>query len=130
MTIKNQTMPVPTESVEQQALFRWADFQCCTYPELELMFHIPNGGSRRKAEAGIFKAEGVKAGVPDLYLPVARGKYHGMFVEMKRLKGSKTSDEQLHWLEQLTKQGYYCVICKGWEVAKDEILKYLNQIER
>lgn len=61
-----QRAPVPTESVEQQLLFRWARFYVSKYPELALLYHIPNGGSRRKSEAGRFKAEGVKAGVPDL----------------------------------------------------------------
>ena len=67
------SLPVPTESVEQQCLFRWAAFQSGRFPELALLYHVPNGGSRKKAEAGRFRAEGVKAGVPDLCLPVARG---------------------------------------------------------
>lgn len=67
-----QRAPVPTESVEQQLLFRWTRFYVSKYPELALLYHIPNGGSRRKSEAGRFKAEGVKAGVPDLFLPAAR----------------------------------------------------------
>lgn len=60
------SLPVPTESVEQQCLFRWAAFQSGRFPELALLYHVPNGGSRKKAEAGRFRAEGVKAGVPDL----------------------------------------------------------------
>ena len=67
------SLPVPTESAEQQCLFRWAVFQSGRFPELALLYHVPNGGSRKKAEAGRFRAEGVKAGVPDLCLPVARG---------------------------------------------------------
>lgn len=86
--IQNETsaISVPTESVEQQCLFRWAAFQSGKYPELKLLYHVPNGGSRKKSEAGRFKAEGVKAGVPDLCLPVARGGYHGLYIELKRLK--------------------------------------------
>lgn len=61
--MKNNTpsLPVPTESVEQQCLFRWAAFQSGRFPELALLYHVPNGGSRKKAEAGRFRAEGVKA---------------------------------------------------------------------
>ena len=88
------SLPVPTESVEQQCLFRWAAFQSGRFPELALLYHVPNGGSRKKAEAGRFRAEGVKAGVPDLCLPVARGGFHGLYIEPKRQKGSKTSDDQ------------------------------------
>ena len=77
-----QRAPVPTESVEQQLLFRWARFYVSKYPELALLYHIPNGGSRRKSEAGRFKAEGVKAGVPDLFLPAARENFHGLYIEI------------------------------------------------
>lgn len=66
-------LPVPTESVEQISLFRWANYSRGRYPELALLHHIPNGGTRSKSEAGRFRAEGVKAGVPDICLPVARG---------------------------------------------------------
>ena len=120
------SLPTPTESVEQQCLFRWAQFQSGRFPELALLYHVPNGGSRKKAEAGRFRAEGVKAGVPDLCLPVARGGYHGLYVELKRLKGSKTSEEQKAWLSELAKQGYCAELCKGWEAAAKVIEEYLN----
>ena len=80
-------LPVPTESAEQQCLFRWAAYNRGRWPEMKMMYHIPNGGTRSKSEAGRFRAEGVKAGVPDICLPVARGGYHGMYIEMKRRKG-------------------------------------------
>ena len=129
--IKNEisAISVPTESVEQQCLFRWAEFQSVRYPELKLLYHVPNGGSRKKSEAGRFKAEGVKAGVPDLCLPVARGGYHGLYIELKRLKHSKTSEDQKAWIAQLNEQGYCAVVCKGWEAAAKVITEYLNMEE-
>lgn len=120
------SLPVPTESVEQQCLFRWAAFQSGRFPELALLYHVPNGGSRKKAEAGRFRAEGVKAGVPDLCLPVARGGFHGLYIELKRQKGSKTSDDQKAWLSNLEKQGYFVALCKGWEAAAKVITEYLT----
>lgn len=126
MQNKTSAISVPTESVEQQCLFRWAAFQSGRYPELKLLYHVPNGGSRKKAEAGRFRAEGVKAGVPDLCLPVARGGYHGLYIELKRMKGSKTSEDQKAWLSELAKQGYYTALCKGWEAAAKVIADYLN----
>lgn len=101
-----QRAPVPTESAEQQLLFRWARFYVSKYPELALLYHIPNGGSRRKSEAGRFKAEGVKAGVPDLFLPAARGNFHGLYIEMKRKAGGR--------------------VCLGWEDAARTLEKYLQ----
>lgn len=75
---------LPTEAQEQATLFSWAEMQSGRRPELRLLFHIPNGGSRGKAEAARFKMEGVKPGVPDLFLPVPRGPWHGLFIELKR----------------------------------------------
>ena len=75
--------PIPHEGNEQEALFRWAAFVRGRFPEIDLLYHIPNGGSRNRLEAANLKRQGVKSGVPDLCLPVARGKYHGLYIEMK-----------------------------------------------
>lgn len=117
---------VPTESQEQQMLFNWAAWQRGKYPELALMYHTPNGGRRSKAEAGRFKAEGVKSGVPDIFLPVARGGYHGLYIELKRQRGGKASDTQKDWVKALGEQDYLVHVCKGWEAASKVIIEYLN----
>ena len=93
-------LPPPTEDQEQIALINWARMQEKKYPELRLLFHIPNGGSRGKAEAGRFRAMGVRAGVPDLCLPVPRGGKHGLFVEMKRTKGGGVKIERSRTLKR------------------------------
>lgn len=118
--------PVATESVEQQALFRWAAYQYGAHPELALLYHVPNGGGRSRAEAGRFKAEGVKAGVPDLCLPVARGQFHGLYIELKRAKGGRLHPEQRRWLDELGRQGYAAIVCYGWEDAVRAIKEYLK----
>ena len=125
-TMPVSKMPVPTESVEQQCLFRWAAYNRGKMPELNLMFHIPNGGKRGKCEAGRFRAEGVKAGVPDICLPVARGGKHGLFIEMKRRRGGRVSGEQEAWMEALGKEGYAAVVCRGWEEAAKALTRYLS----
>lgn len=120
----------PTEDVEQTQLFTWAAWASGKYPELDLMYHIPNGGKRGKAEAARFKAQGVKAGTPDICLPVLRGGYCGMYIEMKREKGGKVSDVQQEKILQLTDQYYYVVVCKGFDEARAEIERYLNEPKR
>ena len=117
--------PIPHEANEQETLFRWAWFARGTHPELDLLYHIPNGGSRNRIEAANLKRQGVKAGVPDLCLPVARGKYHGLYIEMKYGK-NKTSESQNKWLSALQKQGYAATVCYGFEEARAVITKYLN----
>lgn len=113
------------ESHEQITLMQWAELQTFMYPELRLLHHIPNGGKRNMATAARLKREGVKAGVPDLCLPVPKGKWHGLYIEMKAAKG-KTSPMQDWWIRQLRKQGYCVVVCYGWEAAKDTIMSYLQ----
>lgn len=121
------TINVPTEEQEQIALMKWAKLQEPTYPELRLLFHIPNGGKRGAREAAIFKAAGVKAGVPDLFLPVANSKFNGLFIELKRLKNSKLTPAQMRWGNDLARQGYASLVCLGWQEAADVILRYLDE---
>ncbi len=122
----NYKQPEIKEDLEQTFLFRWAAFASGKYPELDLMFHIPNGGLRSKSEAGRLKAQGVKSGVPDICLPVARGGYHGLYIELKKEHSGTVSENQKIWLSKLTHQGYYAVVCHGWEKAKETIEEYLN----
>ena len=117
---------LPKEGEEQAALMSWAQMQSWRWPELSLLFHIPNGGARSKSEAARFKAEGVKAGVPDLFLPVPRGEWHGLFIELKRQAGGRLSDEQKEWIPALQAQGYRVEVCKGWEAAAELLKNYLG----
>ena len=114
-----------SESTEQIAVIQWCNYNSYMHPELQLMFHIPNGGKRSKTEAIRLKQEGVKAGVPDLCLPVARRGYHGLFIEMKYGK-NKTTENQRQWLKELSNQGYFCKVCNGAEEAVQTINTYLK----
>ena len=122
---KPRAKPVQHEGNEQEALFSWAALARCRFPELDLLYHIPNGGSRNRLEAANLKRQGVKSGVPDLCLPVARGGYHGLYIEMKYGK-NKTSENQNKWLEALQKQDYAVAVCYGWQEAQQVITDYLE----
>ena len=117
-------MTVPTEDQEQEAFFEWIRYQEHTYPGINLAFHVPNGGSRNVVEAAKFKRIGVKAGVPDIIIPVAKGKYHGMYIEMKRTKNGRLSEAQANWMQALNQQGYYAVMAKGCKEAIEFVRKY------
>ena len=116
----------PTEDTEQIHLMQWAAWQSAKYPELELLYHVPNEGKRSRAYGGKLKAMGLKAGVPDICLPVARGRYHGLYIELKAGR-NKTTDAQDFWLAALAGQGYMSITCWGWEEASKAILAYLRQ---
>ena len=113
------------EAVQQQTLFEWAAMMSYLKPELRLMYHIPNGGSRNEREAANLKRQGVKPGVPDVCLPVARGDKHGLYIEMKA-KGNKPTEKQKEWLEALKKQNYATAVCYSWDEAVEVITKYLG----
>lgn len=115
---------IPTEDEEQILVMNWARISEARYPELELLHHIPNGGKRGKREASVFKAMGVKAGVPDLFLPCARDGYHGMYIEMKALDG-RVSKEQVDMCQALARQGYKCLVCYGADEAIAALKEYL-----
>jgi len=122
-----------TESGHQRAVFCWAALNAHTYPELEWLHHIPNGGSRgdcaksRAIAGGAMKAEGVKPGVFDLFLPVARHNLHGLYIEMKAPgKINQTSDQQKKFALFLTKQKYAWVVCDDWQMAVKMIVSYLT----
>lgn len=116
----------PREDDEQMALMRWAAYEAGKWPELRLLIHVPNGGKRGKAEAARFKAMGVKAGVSDIFLPVARGGYHGLWIELKRAEGGVVSKAQMEWIGAMRLQGYRAEVCRGWEDAARVIMGYLG----
>lgn len=114
-----------SEHHEQVALFQWAAYQANTTPELEMLFAVPNGGHRHKATAGKMKAEGQKAGVPDVWLPVPRCGCHGLIIEMKYGKG-RVRPNQKWWLNSLTRLGYKTAVCYSFEEAREVLESYLE----
>ena len=89
------------------------------------MFAIPNGGFRNKATAGRLKAEGVKSGVSDIFLPVPTNEYHGLFLELKVGK-NKPTEEQYDFMTAMNAVGYCAAWCIGWEAAVSIIEEYLK----
>lgn len=109
----------------QKTLMRWVEMAAARHPELHLMHAIPNGGQRNKIVGAKLKAEGVKPGVPDLCLPVARGDHHGLYLEMKTPTGP-VSNSQKQWHLDLREQGYRVEVCRSWHYAAAIICTYLT----
>lgn len=123
------TVSAPTEAQEQAALFAWAAYASKRRPELALLFHIPNGGARSARTGASLKRQGVKAGVPDLFLPVARHGWHGLFIELKRKEQWHIDPAQKEWHERLAEQGYSVVVCWGADEAVKVLEDYLECVE-
>ena len=117
----------PTEEQEQITVIEWRDLMVKQLPDLEDLIHIPNGGLRSKSEAARFKRLGVRPGVSDLFLPAPRGKYHGLWIEMKRKKGGKLSPDQKDWLDRMNRKGYLALRADGAEEACEILYKYLTE---
>ncbi len=116
---------IASESQEQQALFRWREFNLGSMPELELLYKITNEGKRSVSEGARYKREGMKAGMPDIHLPVARGGYHCLYIELK-VGDNKPSERQKACIESLRKQDNCVCICYGWVEAAAIIKNYLK----
>ena len=120
------------ESAEQKKIVQWWHLACRRYklPE-KILFAIPNGGRRDAITGARLKAEGVRAGVPDLFLahPNSRGSC-GLFLELKQGKGSdkgQLSEAQKECLFELNKQGYAVCVPYGFDEAKKYIEDYLEE---
>jgi hypothetical protein len=119
---------VPLEHDEQVALFAWAAEMEAAHPELAMLHATPNGGYRPMATAAKLKAEGVKAGYPDISLDVARGRWHGLRIELKRAdKRNHASEAQQAWIARLRHFGYMATVCYGCAEAQQIIMAYLGQ---
>ena len=127
MARRSQFRPFKEEA-EQRSLLRWWSLahRGLGVGDERLLFHIPNGGKRALSEARRLKGAGVRAGVPDLFLSVARKGHHGLFIEMKRRDGfGAVSPEQAAFCHLLNLENYRVVVCEGWEQAQQVIESYL-----
>lgn len=114
------------ERDHQRALIAWRDLAKLQHPELELLFAIPNAGAgASKGQGGKMKAEGAVAGVADLFFAIARGPFHGAFVEMKSREG-RLSPAQLRFKDRVLNAGYAYHLAREWTDAKDFLLRYLE----
>lgn len=100
------------------------------YPVIGLLLiHIPNGGSRKNAfEGWRLKEQGVRAGVSDLFLPVARGGFFGLWIEFKAAppNDAVVSDSQEVWLGLMRDQGFDVHVCLGVDAALQVLNEYMK----
>lgn len=118
--------PVDREGQEQASLIK--ELELCLPAVAALIYHVPNGGHRHKLVAIKLKGQGVKAGVPDLVLPMARGGYFGLYLEFKATapNDAAVSASQHAWIRRLNDQGYLAIVCRGHFDAMEQIRAYLR----
>ena len=135
----------PTEHESQATVIEWCKLMERHHPALRMIFAIPNGGKRTLAQAAWLKKEGLRPGVPDLFVPwpkpgfmlvtdrisghteraVNFGTIGGLFIEMKTSK-NPVSPEQSQLMDMLRRAGYRCEVCRSADEAIRLISEYLE----
>ena len=121
------SIDLSTEDGHQYAVMLWSQQAGVRqkWPELAMLYHVENERQCSPQQAARRKRMGVKKGVPDLCLPVPRGQYAGLYIELKTPKG-RTTPEQDWWIEHLNAAGCFAEVCHGWESAVRVIEWYMS----
>lgn len=109
----------------QAAFFKWVRLAEKNNPVLRLMFAVPNAGKRGYKTAAMMLAEGLRSGVPDMLLPVARNGFTGLAIEFKK-PGGKLSENQKEFIDMLTNEGWLVVLMTDTEAAIRTVKDYLE----
>ena len=109
------------EHQNQAALVKWWAQQ--RHPAV--LFAIPNAAQRSVGLAAYMKAEGLVAGVPDLFFAWPTVQHSGLFIEMKTGKGRLTGNQK-SVISALEASGYKVVVARGWKEAAESIKEYLE----
>jgi hypothetical protein len=113
-TLKKKKKRGNPEAVLQTHFFRWLFYRD------KLTWHvahaIPNGGSRHRLEANSLKLQGVKAGIPDAFIPYPLHGHHGLYIEFK-IRPNKPEEHQIEMMERLRLRGYICLVCYSLDEA-------------
>lgn len=113
------------EAIEQEKVIKWARDNENNYPFLWLLHSSLNGVKLSKNQAGRAKTQGMLSGVPDLFLPVPKNGFHGLYIEMKSEKG-RVSVSQNRFLSVTNELGYQSIVCYSSEDAIEKINEYLK----
>lgn len=116
-----------SEHAHQRALFQRLNYSAYVneHPLARMAYAIPNGGKRDKITAARLKAEGVKAGVPDVHFPVTNSQHLTLYIELK-IPGNSASSSQSEWHLDLRRCGHAVATCWGWRAAWRCFLDYVN----
>lgn len=132
-SVARRRTPADEEHQAQAALIEWASLaRLPEAPDVEpgariadYLFAVPNSGKRSPRAAGRLKAEGMKAGVWDLQLALARGGHPGLWIEMKSSKGT-LEPEQKAWGARMERAGYRVHVCRSFDAARAVVAAYVG----
>jgi len=117
----------PSEHEEQVKVIAWAREHESKWPELGLLYAIPNGGARDRITGAQLKAEGVRPGMPDLCLPVSAYAYNALYIELKsRGPRARVSVAQKKMIKKLENTRNRVDVCRGADEAIKTLTWYLK----
>ncbi|GAB3881428.1 VRR-NUC domain-containing protein [Spirosoma agri] len=94
------------------------------YPQL-MIAAVPNAGDRSPAEAQKMLNEGLLPGFPDTVIPFPSASYHGLFAELKTVKG-RISPQQHIVHAHLRALGYQVIVPRTFEEFQSQVTDYLH----
>lgn len=119
------------ENAESPDAYRAGDKPHPVYvvPELETIHAVHNQGHGDRIRGARAKAEGVRAGIPDIFWPqpvwAPDGySYAGLYIELKKPVTGRVSAEQREMMQKLERAGYCCVVAYGWREATRAVREY------
>jgi len=89
------------------------------------IYSCPNEGARTARNGARLKAQGLTAGIPDLFLAIPSGIYSGMYIEVKK-PGGKATKKQKAWIDYLNGVGYFAVIHDDAQKAVNSVIHYME----
>jgi hypothetical protein len=125
--------PIPLEREECASLLQWAAVTKHQGVRLsDVLILIPNGqllaGTPKERSIAMMRMKklGFRVGASDYFLPIAVKPHHGLWLEMKRTSKGVLAEAQLQFAADMRAQGYFAVVCVGWEQAVTQITRYLH----
>jgi hypothetical protein len=116
------------EKFEQMEFVEYCEANNITVVSTQNGFKMPKASFNWAAYSNSLKRMGMRKGFPDLII-LAKNKsqtHEVLFIEMKRQKGSKISDEQKEWIARLDNEGYCVGVAKGCDSAINILNQYLE----
>lgn len=85
------------------------------------VLHFPNEGQREAHYGRLLQSYGMRRGVYDLFITMARHGFNGAWIELKTVEG-RLSKEQKEFEEDMRQQNYFTAVTYGL----DEALKMID----
>lgn len=103
----------PIEDTIQITVMDWVSL----HPDIsDFVIHIANEGKRSPRYGAKMKRMGLRKGVSDILITMARHGYHGAWIEIKSESGVVSLDQK-RFHKQQTSQGYYCEVTIGIDAS-------------